>query len=125
MNDSVFAQFDFWVMVTVSVLLPFVIYGALLVTRSVSRGTVLLLGFAMIAIAGFDVYFLRHIAALATTTPSLSDDAVFVSEVSFALYLFPLMFGGIGVNLISHILVSHLVGAEKRFSKEHPDDKPS
>ena len=30
----------------------------------------------------------------------MADDAVFVSEVSFALYLFPLMFGGIGVNIM-------------------------
>lgn len=123
MNNSVFAQLDFWGMVAVSVLLPSAIYGALLATRSVSRVTVLLLGFVMVAIAGFDVYFLRHIAAMAKETPSLADDAVFVSEVSFALYLFPLMFGGIGVNLISHILVSHLIGAERRFGKEHPDDK--
>ena len=107
-----------------SVLLPCVIYGALLATRSISRVTVLLLGFVMVAIAGFDLYFLRHIAALVKATPSLADDAVFISEVSFALYLFPLMFGGIGVNLVSHILVSHLVGAEKRFSKEHSEDKP-
>lgn len=124
MSDTVFTQFDFWVMVAVSALLPFAIYAALLATRSVSRGTVLFLGFALVAIAGFDVYFLRHIAAVARATPSLADDAVFVSEVSFALYLFPLMFGGIGVNLISHILVSHLIGAEKRFSKEHPEDRP-
>lgn len=124
MSNSVFAQLDFWVMVAVSAVLPFAIYGALLATRSVSRVTVLVLGVAMVAIAGFDVYFLRHIAAVARDTPSLADDAVFVSEISFALYLFPLMFGGIGVNLISHILVSHLVGAEKRFAKEHPDHPP-
>lgn len=124
MNNSVFAQLDFWAMVAVSAVLPIAIYGALLATRSVSRTTVLILGFVLVAIAGFDVYFLRHIAAVARVTPSLADDAVFVSEISFALYLFPLMFGGIGVNLISHILVSHLVGAEKRFSKEHPDDRP-
>jgi len=124
MRDSVFTQLDFWIMVGVSVLLPFCIYGALLVTRSVSRTTVLFLGFVMIAVAGFDVYFLRHVAAAARITPSLADDTLFVSEVSFALYLFPLMFGGIGVNLISHILVSHLVGAEKRFAREHPDDAP-
>ena len=123
MNNSVFAQLDFWGMVAVSVLLPCAIYGALLATRSISRITVLLLGFVMIAIAGFDVYFLQHMAVMAKETPSLADDAVFVSEVSFALYLFPLMFGGIGVNLISHILVSHLVGAEKRFSKEHPGER--
>ena len=52
-----------------------------------------------------------------------ADDAVFVSELSFALYLFPLMFGGVGVNLISHILVSHLVGAERRFSKAHAEER--
>ncbi len=124
MNNSVFAQLDFWLMVAVSAVLPFAIYAALLATRSVSRVTVLVLGVAMVAIAGFDVYFLRHIAAVARATPSLADDAVYVSEISFALYLFPLMFGGIGVNLISHILVSHLVGAEKRFAKEHPDNPP-
>lgn len=123
MNNSVFAQLDFWGMVAVSVLLPCAIYGALLATRSISRVTVLLLGFVMVAIAGFDVYFLRHIAALAKETPSLADDAVFVSELSFALYLFPLMFGGVGVNLISHILVSHLVGAERRFSQAHSEER--
>ncbi|RZL67086.1 MAG: hypothetical protein EOP77_05930 [Variovorax sp.] len=123
MNNSVFVQLDFWGMVAVSVLMPCAIYAALLATRSVSRTTVLLLGFVMVAIAGFDVYFLQRMATVARETPSLMDDAVFVSEVSFALYLFPLMFGGIGVNLISHILVSHLVGAEKRFSKEHPEDR--
>ncbi len=123
MSNSVFAQLDFWAMVVVSFVLPIAIYAALLATRSVSRATVLVLGFVMVAIAGVDVYFLRHIAAVARATPSLADDLLFVSEVSFALYLFPLMFGGIGVNLISHILVSHLVGAEKRFSQEHHDDR--
>jgi hypothetical protein len=31
------------------------------------------------------------------------------------------MFGGIGVNVISHVLVRHLVEAESRFAVEHPD----
>ena len=39
-----------------------------------------------------------------------------------ALYLFPATFGGIGVNVISHVLVQHLVEAEKRFAREHRDD---
>jgi hypothetical protein len=30
------------------------------------------------------------------------------------------VFGGIGVNLISHILLRHLSEAEARFDKEHP-----
>ena len=118
MSNSVFAELSFWIMVVVSLVLPFTIYGVLLAKRAVSRTTVLVLGFTLIAIAGVDVYFLRHLAAVAKATLSPVDDALFVSEVSFALYLFPLMFGGIGVNVISHILISHLVGAERQFTKE-------
>jgi len=120
MKESVFAELSFWLMVIVSLVLPFTIYGVLMVKRAISRATVLVFGFTLVAIAGFDVYFLQHMATLAKATHSLADDAVFVSEVSFALYLFPLMFGGIGVNVISHVLVSHLVAAERRFAKEHP-----
>jgi hypothetical protein len=58
---------------------------------------------------------------MAKLTPSLADDKIFVSEVSIALYLLPAMFGGIGINLLSHVLISHLYSAEKRFKKEHPD----
>jgi hypothetical protein len=122
MSNSLFAELSFWVIVVLSVVLPFTIYGVLLAKRAVSRTTVLVLGFALVAIAGVDVFFLRHLAAAAKATLSPADDAVFVSEISFALYLFPLMFGGIGVNVISHILISHLVGAERRFAKEHQDE---
>lgn len=122
MSNSVFVEASFWLMVAASVIVPFAIYGVLLAKQAISRSTVLVLGVTLVAIAGLDVYFLRHMASMAAATASLADDAVFVSEVSFALYLFPLMFGGIGVNLISHILVSHLVAAERRFAKEHPDD---
>ena len=121
MIDSVFAELSFWAMVAVSVILPVTIYAVLFAKPSVSRYTGLALGLALVAIAGFDVYFLQHMQTAVRGTPSLVDDAVFDSEVSFALYLFPLMFGGIGVNLISHLLISHLVGAERRFKKKHPD----
>ena len=113
---------SFWLLALVSVVLPLGIYGALLTRRTISRGAVLALGFTLVAIAGIDVYLLRTWAAQAKNTLSPMDDAIFISEVSFALYLFPLMFGGIGVNVISHILVSHLVGAERRFAKDHPDE---
>lgn len=119
MHPSVFSEASFWLAMAASILLPTGIYVLLMVTRSISRATVLVLGFTLVAIAGFDVYFLRTLATLALRTPSGVDDAWFASEVSFALYLFPLMYGGIGVNLISHILVSHLVGAERRFAREH------
>ncbi len=121
MSQSVFSELKFWIMLVASVVLPSGIYIVLLAKRAISRNTVLLLGFALVAIAGLDVFFLQSLAATAKLTPSLADDAVFVSEVSVALYLLPAMFGGIGVNVISHILVRHLEEAEMRFTQEHPD----
>jgi hypothetical protein len=117
---SVFAELRFWLMLVVSVVLPVGVYGVLLAKRAVSRVAALLLGFTLAAIAGLDVFVLQRLAAAARGTPSLIDDAVFLSEMSIALCLFPAMFGGIGVNVISHVLVRHLVEAEARFSAEHP-----
>jgi hypothetical protein len=31
------------------------------------------------------------------------------------------MFGGIGINVISHVLVRHLDAAEQRFRAAHPN----
>jgi hypothetical protein len=121
MSNSVFAETKFWLMVVVSVVLPFGIYGILLAKRAISRTTVLLLGFSLVAIAGLDIYFLQSLAAAAKLTTSHVDDAIIGSEVAVALYLLPAMFGGLGVNVISHILVSHLVEAERRFIEEHVD----
>lgn len=119
--SPVFADLRFWLMLLISVVLPSCIYGVLLAMRAVSRLTALLLGFTLVAIAGLDVFVLQSLATAAKITPSLADDAVFLSEMSMALYLFPAMFGGIGVNVISHVLVQHLVEAEKRFVVEHPE----
>lgn len=113
MSNSVFSELRFWVTVVLSLGLPCGIYTWLLVRRTVSRGTVLWLGISLVAIAAFDVYFLSSLANAAKQTPSLADDGVFLSEVSLALYLLPAMFGGIGVNLLSHVLISHLTQAEK------------
>jgi hypothetical protein len=111
-HDSVFTQFEFWLTVVVSIVLPLSIYGMLLTKRSLSRTTVMLLGFSLVVLAGIDVYLLQSLAVAAKKTVSLADDAVFLSEVSLALYILPAMFGGVGVNVISHILVSHLVKIE-------------
>ena len=121
MNNTVFTEMKFWLMVLTSVVLPFAIYGVLLAKRAISRATVLVLGFTLVAIAGLDIYFLQSLAVASKLTPSLADDAVFLSEISMAFYLLPAMFGGIGVNMISHVLVSHLADAERRFNEEHPD----
>lgn len=120
MSLSVFVELRFWVLVVFSLVLPAGIYTALLRTRAISRMAVLGFGIALVLIAGVDVYLLQSLAALARHTPSLADDALFLSELSIALYVLPVVFGGIGVNLISHVLLHHLTEAEKRFERENP-----
>jgi hypothetical protein len=120
LRQNVFTEVKFWLTVVISFALPFVIYGALLVKHAISRVTVLVFGFMLMMLAGLDIYLLQSMTMLAKHTPSLTDDAIFVSEVSLALYLLPALYGGIGVNVISHILLSHLAEAEKRFMDEHP-----
>jgi hypothetical protein len=119
MNTTVFAEIRFWLLVAFSVVLPFSIYGVLLAKRAVSRHTTLFFGFALVLLAGLDVYLLQSLANAARITPSLADDAVFLSEVSIALYLLPALFGGIGINLVSHVLVRHLVDAEAQFERDN------
>ena len=119
MITSIFFETRFWLLVVTSVVLPFSIYGVLLAKRAVSPKMVLLLGFCLVVIAGADVYLLRYLSALAKQTLSLTDDVVFLSELSSGLYLLPAMFAGIGINLVSHVLIRHLVEAEKQFEKEH------
>jgi hypothetical protein len=115
---SVFTEARFWMMVAISVVLPFCIYAVLIAKQAISRMTVLVLGFSLVAIAGLDVFFLQRLATTAAATPSLADDVLFVSEVRVALYLLPALFAGLGINVISHVLTTHLVAAEKRFSEE-------
>ena len=122
MNLTVFVELRFWLLVVFSRVLPVGIYALLLVTQSISRLSVMGFGIALVLIAGVDVYLLQTLASVAKNSPSLADDAVFVSELSLALYLLPVVYGGIGVNLISHVLLRHLTEAEKRFDREHPDD---
>lgn len=108
MSNSVFAEARFWITVLVSVVLPCCIYGVLHARRAISRSTLLLLGVSLILIATLDVYVLQRLAAQSLATLSTVDDAVFASELSVALYLLPALFGGLGINVISHVLTSHL-----------------
>ena len=121
MSQSVFVELRFWLLVVFSLVLPVGLYAALLAKRSISRSGVLAFGMALVLIAGVDVYLLQTLATVARSTHSLADDFVFFSEVRIALYVLPLMFGGIGVNLISHVLLRHLFEAETRFESEHRD----
>jgi hypothetical protein len=119
MNRSVFAHMEFWVLICFSLIVPVAIYWRLLTKRTVSQTAVLLLGLALICVAGVDVYLLQVLKLLARASAMLADDLIFTSEISFALYLLPALFGGVGINLVSHVLINHLRGAEKRFEDEH------
>jgi hypothetical protein len=119
MTNSVFAELTFWLLILFSVAAPSAIYGVLLAKRAISRRTVLIFGFALVIIAGIDVYLLQRLSGLAKRSTSLADDVVFVSELSVALYLLPALFGGIGINMVSHVLMRHLDDAEALFRNEH------
>jgi hypothetical protein len=121
LTSTVFTEISFWLLILFSIVLPFSIYGVLMAKRAVSRKTVLVFGLVLVLIAGVNVYLLQSLAAMAKLTPSPVDDHLFLSEISLALYLLPAMFGGIGINVISHLLVEHLADAEKEFQRKHPD----
>jgi hypothetical protein len=117
MNASVFVELKFWLLVGLSLFSPALIYWYLLRKQAIVQSTVALLGFCLVSIAAFDVYLLQSLAVAARHGVSSLDDAVFASEVSIALYALPICFGGIGVNVISHVLISHLSRAEKKFAR--------
>ncbi|HYQ37713.1 MAG TPA: hypothetical protein VER09_02100 [Pseudomonas sp.] len=118
MKLTVFLELKFWILVAFSLVAPVIIYGVLLGKRAVSRITVLVLGLALVAIAGLDMYLLQSLVQMAKETPSLADDALFLSELTLGLYLLPALFAGIGINLISHVLIRHLDEAERQFEKD-------
>jgi hypothetical protein len=125
MNASVFVELKFWILVGLSLLSPALIYWYLLRKQAIVQSTVALLGVCLVSIAAFDVYLLQSLAVAARHSLSSLDDAVFASEVSIALYALPICFGGIGVNVLSHVLISHLSKAERKFAQSQVHRLPS
>jgi hypothetical protein len=118
MSSSVFVQLEFWLLVLFSVVVPVAIYVWLLYTRAISRFTVLALGVVLVAVSALDVYLLQRLEHEAKVTPSIADDRLFQSELTLALYLLPLLFAGIGINMISHVLIEHLAEAERQYDDD-------
>lgn len=123
MNHTVFVELKFWLLVIFSFIAPIVIYWLLLVKRAISKATVLILGLALILMAGIDVYLLQLLATHAKASPSMLDDAIFLSEVSVALYILPALLAGVGINIVSHVVIRHLVKAEALFEKEQKENR--
>jgi hypothetical protein len=120
MKITIFAQLEFWLLTVFSLVLPVGIYWVLFTKKAISRVAVLFFGLSFVAIACIDLYLLRALSANAKHLFALQEDAIFISELTIALYLLPALFAGIGVNIISHVLIRHLVSAESKFDKQHP-----
>lgn len=118
MNESIFAETEFFLLIVFSLILPVGIYGYMLRKKAIARWIVLLFGVILLTISGASIFYLQILGEMAKRTPSTIDDSVFASEVSIALYLLPALFAGIGVNLISHVLISHITDAERRSRSE-------
>jgi hypothetical protein len=121
--SNVFLETKFFLLIFFSFCVPAAIYIWVMRTRSISRSRVLLLGIVLLLLSAIDTVLLGHLAQLARMTPSLWDERIFSSEISLALYLLPLTSAGIGINLISHVLLHHLSIAEHRSEEEarpHP-----
>ncbi|MGH8112418.1 MAG: hypothetical protein ACREPL_10915 [Rhodanobacteraceae bacterium] len=119
MESSVFVEFRFWLLIFLSVVVPVFMYLLQRKKREASPLFVLAFGLVLIAISGVDIYLLQALAAAARLTLSLADNAIFDSEISLGLYAFPFLFGGIGVNMISDMMVGHLMHAEEQYEKRH------
>ncbi len=114
-----FAETEFYVLIVFSLILPISLYGYMMWKRAISRKTVMLLGSILIVIAGVNVVLLRRLVTLATVSSTIIGDSIFKSELSVSLYLLPILYAGIGVNMLSHLLINHLTDAEKRFDQGH------
>ncbi len=112
MQDSIFLELQFWLLVLCSVIFPVLVYAGLMRLPRVSRIAVLCFGLFLVLLSGVDVVLLQRIAFLARHNTSLLDDRLFGPELSMALYLLALLSAGIGINMISHVLLDHLRQAE-------------
>jgi hypothetical protein len=115
MEETVFVEMKFWLLVLFSLVIPVGIVSMCLTMRAVSRGHLLALGLVLVAIAGFDIYLLQALQRMSRVTPSLADDAVFDSEITVGLYVLPALLAGVGVNVTSHVLIQHLTDAQRRL----------
>lgn len=122
MNDSIFVEKEFALLIVISIILPLMLYAFMMKKRALSRTSVLLFGVTLVLISGANVVLLQRLQTLAKLSASVIDNRIFYSEVSLALYLVPALFAGIGINIISHVIVRHLEDAEREFERQQGDD---
>ncbi len=119
MTQNVFYEVEFVLLVLFSIVIPAGIYAFLFRKVSISRWTIGAFATVLLGVAGINVILLQHLSQVARPVGSMIHDKLLSGQVSLALYVFPLVFGGVAVNLLSHMLVSHLDEAEAAFEEEH------
>ena len=122
MRDSVFVDVEFCLLMLFSIAIPVGTYRFMMWRRAISRKTVLLLGFMLVAKSGVTMFLLQRLAEMAKGSPSLLDNIIFASQFSVVLYFVPILLAGIGVNMLSQVLMSHLADAESRFDRERTEN---
>jgi hypothetical protein len=122
MQEAIEFESRLLLILALSIFIPIVLYGLMMWKKSISRKTVVLLALVLLSTAGLDIFLLRKLSLMAERSPVVSNSYFLSNEVSIALYLLPALFAGIGINMLSHILVSHLAEAETKFDEEHKAD---
>ena len=123
MDPNLIIELELFLLVVCSFILPLGILGAMFIKRAISRLTVSLFSLALLLVSGVDVVLLQHLPSIAANTTT---DRLIGSELTVALYLLPALFAGIGINVLSHVLVRHLKEAEDAFDREsHHRSAPS
>lgn len=108
MGATAFAELEFWLLITLSMAAPLLVWRVFHSKKTASRRTIFVFGLVLVAISGTAFYLLQILANQSKHSPSLADDTLFASELTLSLYLLPALFAGIGINLISDRLIRHL-----------------
>lgn len=125
MKTTLFLELDFILLLLASLGAPVAIYAFLFKRRAIARATVLVFACLLIALSGVDVFLLQTLSRLGKDALDSPEGWLFSSELSVALYVLPALFAGVGINLISHVLIDHLVKAEHRFDHDRAQARPA
>ncbi|MEI7435939.1 MAG: hypothetical protein WCL16_03915 [bacterium] len=120
--NSVYLQGEFFGLVVVSLLMPAILYVWLIRKRKVSRIAIVVIAIALIVLSGLDVILIKRLSMISKMTMDISDNLIFASEFSVALYMLPVIMAGIGVNLLTHVMSEHLIIAELEYDKTRKKD---
>ena len=116
-TSSAFLQFEFALLILLSFVLPIRVYVVMYRKTSIARRTLVILALALIVMSGADFVLLQRLADVASQTPTHADDWIFSSQLSIALYLVPAIFTGIGMNLLTQVLITPLAAKAERCAE--------